>query len=184
MPTQEPDQLREDITTLIRFWQVMHSEKKYLMMGSGEGDYDGMMEPQNAFGVVDHSVNSLTPTGRELMKQPAPGWINTVPLSTSSNALGKRSNRSKRIMHNNVAVKDYIKKRNLILGLLAEEIELLLVRAIGKISHFPSFQEQLSSDQFFELLTLVTRSRYGITQVDVRISLCPVKVQSRNGEPK
>lgn len=127
MPTQEPDQLREDIVTLIRFWQVMHSEKKYLMMGSGESDFDVMLEPQGGFNAIDAPLNSLTPTGRELMRQPAPGWINTVPLSTSSNALGKRSNRSKRMTHTNVFVKDYIKKRNLILGLLAEEIELLLV---------------------------------------------------------
>ena len=130
MPTQEPDQLREDIVTLIRFWQVMHSEKKYLMMGSGEGDFDIMLEPASAYSTIDAPMNSLTPTGREFMKQPAPGWINTVPLSSSSNALGKRSNRSKRMMHTNVFVKDYIKKRNLILGLLAEEIELLLVSKV------------------------------------------------------
>lgn len=49
----------------------------------------------------------------------ASGWINTVPLSASTNTLSKRSGRTKR--HGNTGdlfVKDYIKKRNLILDLL------------------------------------------------------------------
>jgi phosphatidylinositol 4-kinase len=50
--------------------------------------------------------------------RPATGWINTVPLSSSSNTLSKRSARSKRIVNADVFVKDYIKKRNLILELL------------------------------------------------------------------
>ncbi|XP_034943088.1 phosphatidylinositol 4-kinase alpha [Chelonus insularis] len=127
-PTQEPEQLREDIITLMRFWQVMHSDKKYLMM-TGEGDLEMLIEQQTNLVSIEPatSMNSLAPSSRELVKQPASGWINTVPLSTSSNALGKRSNRSKRILHSNVLVKNYIKKRNLILELLAVEIELLLV---------------------------------------------------------
>ncbi|XP_011307555.1 phosphatidylinositol 4-kinase alpha isoform X2 [Fopius arisanus] len=126
-PTQEPDQLREDIVTLMRFWQVMHSDKKYLMM-TGEGDFEMLIEHQTSLVANDSisTINSLAPS-KDTMKQPASVWINTVPLSTSSNALGKRSNRSKRMMHGNVFVKDYIKKRNLILELLAVEIELLLV---------------------------------------------------------
>ncbi|XP_015600220.1 phosphatidylinositol 4-kinase alpha isoform X2 [Cephus cinctus] len=126
-PTQEPDQLREDIVTLIRFWQVMHSDKKYLM-ASGEGDFDIIRPPSSAGTMLQtDTMNSSTPIGNELGKPGATGWINTIPLSASSNTLGKRSNRSKRVVNANVFVKDYIKKRNLILELLAVEIELLLV---------------------------------------------------------
>lgn len=33
-PSQKPPQLREDIAILIKFWQTMHSDKKYLMTSS------------------------------------------------------------------------------------------------------------------------------------------------------
>ncbi|XP_023247195.1 phosphatidylinositol 4-kinase alpha isoform X2 [Copidosoma floridanum] len=120
-PTQELDQLRENIGTLIRFWQAMHSEKKYLMMTSGEAELE----------LVSHESlgSSGTATGNELAKSPASSWINTLPLSASNNTLSKRSNRSKRLATSTVYVKDYIRKRNLILELLAVEIEMLLVWA-------------------------------------------------------
>lgn len=46
------------------------------------------------------------------------GWINTVPLSSNTSTLSKRSNRSKRMVNPDVYVKDYLKKRALILSLL------------------------------------------------------------------
>ena len=47
--------------------------------------------------------------------------------NNSSTTINKQCNSSKRITATNVYVKDYIKKRNLILELLAVEVELLLV---------------------------------------------------------
>ena len=129
-PTQEQDQLREDISTLIRFWQVMHSEKKYLMMTSGEADLELVKHPQvqPISGLVSHdSLGCSSTTSGETSKSHVSSWINTVPLSASTNTLSKRSNRSKRFVAVNIYVKDYIRKRNLILELLAVEIELLLV---------------------------------------------------------
>ncbi|KZC07783.1 Phosphatidylinositol 4-kinase alpha [Dufourea novaeangliae] len=133
VPTQELEQLREDLVTLIRFWQVMHSDKKYLVMTGNEGEFE-MLTPQTyTTGGFGHSetITSLSTalgtTNNEFTKTPSSVRINTVPMSTSSNTLGKRSNRSKRVMNANVFVKDYIKKRNLILELLAVEIEMLLV---------------------------------------------------------
>lgn len=60
--------------------------------------------------------------------RPTSGWINTVPLSTSTATLSKRSAKSARKvpMADNF-VKCYLKKRNLILELLAVEIEFLVV---------------------------------------------------------
>jgi hypothetical protein len=55
----------------------------------------------------------------ELARGPASGWINTVPLSSSTNTLSKRSTRSKQVVPGVTGlVKDYIRKRNLILDLL------------------------------------------------------------------
>lgn len=59
--------------------------------------------------------------------RPATGWINTVPLSSSTATLSKRSTKSKRTPTADNFVKCYMKKRNLILELLAVEIEFLVV---------------------------------------------------------
>ncbi|XP_015180131.1 PREDICTED: phosphatidylinositol 4-kinase alpha isoform X1 [Polistes dominula] len=134
VPTQELEQLREDIVTLIRFWQVMHSDKKYLMMTGNENDFDLTIQPQvytASVLVTSETINSITatlsPANNDYSKTPTSVWVNAMPMSTSSNTLSKRSNRSKRVVNTNVFVKDYIKKRNLILELLAVEIEMLLV---------------------------------------------------------
>ncbi|XP_053985852.1 phosphatidylinositol 4-kinase alpha isoform X1 [Hylaeus volcanicus] len=133
VPTQELDQLREDLVTLIRFWQVMHSDKKYLVMTGNDGEFEMLTTQSYATSGFGHSETigslntALGTTNTEFSKTPSSVWINTVPMSTSSNTLSKRSNRSKRVMNANVFVKDYIKKRNLILELLAVEIEMLLV---------------------------------------------------------
>ncbi|XP_076062775.1 phosphatidylinositol 4-kinase III alpha isoform X2 [Oratosquilla oratoria] len=55
------------------------------------------------------------------------GWINTVPLSSNTSTLSKRSTRSKRLVNPDIYVKDYLKKRTLILSLLAVEIQMLKV---------------------------------------------------------
>lgn len=113
----------------------MHSDKKYLVMTGNESELE-MLTPQSCttagFGPSE-TIGSLnttfSATNNEFTKTSSNVWINTVPMSTSSNTLGKRSNRSKRVMNANVFVKDYIKKRNLILELLAVEIEMLLVNS-------------------------------------------------------
>lgn len=53
--------------------------------------------------------------------RPASGWINTVPLSTSTATLSKRSARSKRQPSTDGFVRGYMKKRNLILELLVSK---------------------------------------------------------------
>lgn len=118
-PTQNPNDLREDITNLIKFWQTLHSDKKYLKT-SDVGDL-GPSTPLS--GVQNNELIKPSDFGR-----PTSGWINTVPLSTSTATLSKRSAKSTRKapMADNF-VKCYLKKRNLILELLAVEIEFLIV---------------------------------------------------------
>lgn len=61
----------------------------------------------------------------------ASGYFNTVPLSASTNTLTKRSTRSKRQVNSgDLFVKDYIKKRNLILDLLVNILAWLSRRII------------------------------------------------------
>lgn len=112
----------------------MHSDKKYLMMTGNENDFDLTIQPQvytTSVLVTSETINSITatlnPATNDFSKTPTSVWVNAMPMSTSSNTLSKRSNRSKRVVNTNVFVKDYIKKRNLILELLAVEIEMLLV---------------------------------------------------------
>jgi len=109
----------------------MHSDKKYLVMTGADNEFDmvtsqttGMIVPSETIGSL---AATLTPTPNDFSRTSTNVWMNTMPMSTSSNTLGKRSNRSKRIINVNVLTKDYIKKRNLILELLAVEIQMLLV---------------------------------------------------------
>lgn len=121
----------------------MHSDKKYLVMTGTDSEFE-MLTSQSystgAFGpseTISSLSTSFGTTNAEFSKTPTSVWINTVPMSTSSNTLGKRSNRSKRVMNANVFVKDYIKKRNLILELLAVEIEMLLVSSVLYLVQYP-----------------------------------------------
>ncbi|PSN41691.1 hypothetical protein C0J52_07710 [Blattella germanica] len=91
-PTQRGAELREDILVLVRFWQTMHSDKKYLK-ASVVGDFD-LYGPHSSFSSMQSDLRSTSGD----FARPATGWINTVPLSSSSNTLSKRSARSKRVL--------------------------------------------------------------------------------------
>ncbi|KAL1513897.1 hypothetical protein ABEB36_003236 [Hypothenemus hampei] len=121
-PTQNNSDLREDINTLVKFWQNLHQDKKYLKV-SDVGDMDpsrtltpGMVEPNELAKPSDITRSTS-------------GWMNTVPLSTSTATLSKRSVKSsaRKVPKVDNIVKCYLKKRNLILELLAMEIEFLIV---------------------------------------------------------
>jgi len=125
--------LREDITSLIKFWQSLIADKKYLKttyvtdLTGGDNLSQSINLGPDFRGSMDFNLNQarITPTG----------WINTVPLSSNVSTISKRSSgfkgsqftKSKEV--NNFAdcfLKDYIRKRNLILSLLAVEIEFLI----------------------------------------------------------
>lgn len=61
------------------------------------------------------------------------GWINTVPLSSNTSTLSKRSTRSKRLINPDIYVKDYLKKRALILSLLVSGTRNGKERRIGAL---------------------------------------------------
>lgn len=76
-------------------------------------------QPLSGQAVTDVKMQGTFASNELPRPHAATGWINTVPLSASTNTLTKRSTRSKRQVNSgDLFVKDYIKKRNLILDLL------------------------------------------------------------------
>lgn len=117
-PTQSRDELLQDITILLKFWQTMRSEKKHLIT-SEMGDYD-IHPSTNNLSVTKLSLDTTSLSGSDVARSASTGtggWYNTIPHSTST--LSKRSSRSKRSPFQKDAYdKDYMKKRSLILELL------------------------------------------------------------------
>lgn len=128
-PNQSKEQLLDDILILLKFWQTMRSEKKHLVT-SEVGEYDitavaSMQMLSVKPNVETASLISAGDVARSMSTGGTGGWYNTIPHSTST--LSKRSNRSKRLPYQKDSYdKDYMKKRNLILELLAVELEFLI----------------------------------------------------------
>lgn len=120
----------------------MHSDKKYLMTSAIGGEFSKINTAWLrklyfiSFFVADFDIQStydnqmtvssiaeLKGTGSTVGSSSSSaithGWINTVPLSATSTLSKRNLIRSKTQAKNNDSyVKDYIKKRNLILDLL------------------------------------------------------------------
>lgn len=129
-PSQTRDELYEDIIILIKFWQTMRSEKKHLV-ASEMSDYDLNPSSQN-ISVTKQSDNisiSGSELGRVSNTGAGSGWYNTITIPHSTSTLSKKSSsRSKRMPFLKDSYdRDYMKKRNLILELLAAEIEFLII---------------------------------------------------------
>lgn len=135
-------ELREDTLSMIRFWHTMHSDKKYLkqsLIGSDKADdtisnfssnYQLGLAATGGTGATNlqppgFDVRSTSSSELARGTLPGSGWANTVPLTnaTAMSSLSRRVNRMKRAANPDNFVKDYIKKRNLILTLLAAEVE-------------------------------------------------------------
>ncbi|QQP57676.1 Uncharacterized protein FKW44_002744 [Caligus rogercresseyi] len=146
-PTQSGVELSEDIQIMLKFWSIMHADKKYIKSHM-VGDLDGLVSERLHGGSIalNSSVSNFNSThnfdnksissefGRSSTMGPnnMGGWMNTVPLSNggNTNTLTKRSvSRQQQrhfLAHNDSLVKDYTKKRWLILSLLSVEIETLV----------------------------------------------------------
>ncbi|XP_050667764.1 phosphatidylinositol 4-kinase alpha isoform X1 [Leptidea sinapis] len=136
-PSRQPAALREDIIALIKFWQLMHSDKKYLKSSDIGGELELMQGPSNHSLYTSNSPtidNRSSVNSGDIGAKQTTGWINTVPMSTSTlssgagSVVGKRSVRSIKPAQTrqDPFVKNYVRKRNLILELMAVEIEFLV----------------------------------------------------------
>ncbi|XP_041348000.1 phosphatidylinositol 4-kinase alpha-like [Gigantopelta aegis] len=115
LPTQKGSDLRDDIITLVKFWQLMHSDKKYLNA--------------SLFAFPDDSVagNNLTIDSlyHDHTRNLSGAWMNTIKSSVSSTS--KRSASARKTMGTGSSViKEHIKKRNLILTIVACHVEALI----------------------------------------------------------
>ncbi|XP_059170408.1 phosphatidylinositol 4-kinase alpha-like [Physella acuta] len=109
-PSQQGSELREDIEVLLTFWLKLHSEKKYL---NASPFADVLAHPT--------STSQASISRADLRRNSR--WMNT--LSRPSSAASRASADSKRFPKENNISKYYIKRRHIILCLMAGAIDTL-----------------------------------------------------------
>merc|ERR1719402_1631225 len=128
-PVKSGPSLKEDVQVLLKFWSMMLSDKKYIKTQI-VGDMESIVGENNTGTNISvqrdlHSVSSEFP--RTPLTGAKGDWSNVVQLPPSTGTLNKRSvSRNQRYANNHdTLVKDYSRKRWLILSLLSVEIDMM-----------------------------------------------------------
>ncbi|XP_041457096.1 phosphatidylinositol 4-kinase alpha-like [Lytechinus variegatus] len=123
-PTQSVSELREDISILIKFFHAMIAEKKYLRATTAVVQET---EEVHTLGIIPADLRASNEylNTRSSVVRPQ-GWMNTMPLSSNMSVVSKRSSVTRKSGEVGAKyAKEYMKRRNLILALLVNEIERL-----------------------------------------------------------
>ncbi|CAF4667555.1 unnamed protein product [Rotaria socialis] len=146
-PTQTHNELRSDIRTLIRFFSLVHGEKKFC--SDSPAATDGNSPLSNGLNNEAIDAVSLYGTGKN---GGTSGWINALASgsaappglgaqSTLSRKSGTSAKNTDKSNDARILSRDLLKKRNLLLTLLAYEIERL------ETFHNPLGRPELQFDQ-------------------------------------
>ncbi|CAF4139791.1 unnamed protein product [Rotaria sp. Silwood2] len=142
-PTQSQNELRNDIRKLIRFFSLVHGEKKFCNDSTTTVDIENVLSNGNYINdASDGSSRTGAPTG----------WINSLAggggvvagvggQSTLSRKSAGSAKHTDKTQGTRILSRDLLKKRNLLLALLAYEIERL------ETFHNPLGRADLQIDQ-------------------------------------
>uniref|UniRef100_A0A915IQ31 1-phosphatidylinositol 4-kinase n=1 Tax=Romanomermis culicivorax TaxID=13658 RepID=A0A915IQ31_ROMCU len=141
-PTQKANALHEDIVCLVKFWQTVVADKKYLTIESFESVELNVSAFNHQFSVESlpdakiANLNQAYNPNQTWHPNTSQKWANTLAISSQAATLDRKSQTSTLPPVNELLgnknrqsierqLKEYSRKRNLILALIGSEIERL-----------------------------------------------------------